>query len=63
MRMTLPPFAIVILLGLSASTRLPAQTGSPGAIRGMVINDATGNFVEGAVVLLSGTSRPTPRST
>ena len=49
---------VLLLLGLYASTRLPAQTGSPGAIRGTVVNEATGNFVEGAVVTLAGASRP-----
>lgn len=49
---------VLLLLSLYASTRLPAQTGSLGAIRGTVVNEATGNFVEGAVVILSGTSRP-----
>jgi len=46
------------LIGLFALPRLPAQTGPAGAIRGTVVNDATGNFVEGAVVMLGGSSRP-----
>jgi TonB-dependent receptor len=48
---------VLLLIGLCASTSLPAQTGSTGAIRGAVVNDATGNFVEGAVVMLAGSSR------
>ncbi len=35
----------------------PAQTAPVGAIRGVVVNDATGNFVEGAVLTLAGTNR------
>ena len=35
----------------------PAQTAPAGAIRGVVVNDATGNFVEGAVLTLAGTNR------
>lgn len=42
----------VILSGFAV-----AQTASSGAIRGIVVNDATGNFVEGAVLTLAGTNR------
>ena len=45
-------------MSLPATVRLSAQTAASGAIRGTVLNEATGNYVEGAVVTLNGTSRP-----
>ncbi len=54
LRRVLAPFlTLTLLLPVCA----PAQTAPAGAIRGVVVNDATGNFVEGAVLTLAGTNR------
>lgn len=45
----------VALAGLLAQAR--AQDAATGAIRGVVINDATGNYVQGARLTLAGTTR------
>ena len=50
-------YAFYITLLLSLCWPLAAQTGSTGALRGTVVNEATGNYVEGAVLTLTGTNR------
>jgi len=52
-RVLAPLLAFTLLLPFCA----PAQTASTGALRGVVVNDATGNFVEGAVLTIAGTNR------
>lgn len=44
---------------LAAAHLLPAQTTAAGGIRGVVVNEATGNYVQGARLTLSGTNRTT----
>jgi TonB-dependent receptor len=47
---------LLVLVSL-AVCRVFAQPETPGGIRGVVLNDATGNFVEGAVVSLAPSAR------
>jgi outer membrane receptor protein involved in Fe transport len=48
-------YLFVALAGLLAQAQ--AQDAATGAIRGVVINDATGNYVQGARLSLAGTTR------
>lgn len=57
MRLALCYLFALLVLSPAAVIRLPAQTGSSAAIRGTVVHEATGNFVEGAVVTIAGQSR------
>jgi len=54
-RFALVAMVFTSFVGLLAS--LSAQTGTTGAIRGVVLNDATGNFVQGARLSLVDTPR------
>ncbi|HEY0883569.1 MAG TPA: TonB-dependent receptor, partial [Archangium sp.] len=47
----------ILLLFLLGAALSPLRAQSSGAIRGVVVNDATGNYVEAAVVTLQGTAR------
>jgi TonB-dependent receptor len=53
----LPRIHLLLPLLLLALPGLRAQSATTGAIRGTVVNEATGNYVEGAVVTLAGSSR------
>jgi len=50
---------IHLTLTLLAPLGAVAQSATTGAVRGHVVNDATGNYVEGAVITLAGSPRTT----
>jgi len=48
----------LVFVGLLAlASVLPAQNPATGGLRGVIVNDATGNFVQGARLALVGTTR------
>eukprot|EP01035_Chromulina_nebulosa_P009882 gene9882-13320_t len=57
MRLSLRLSRLLLAVFFALATSLAAQTPATGALRGVVVNDATGNFVQGARLALVGTMR------